>query len=389
MIQRCPACGSGNLEGFYDLASVPSNSCLLVDDAAEARAFPVGDVDLALCSRCGFITNRAFSTELAEYSSRYEETQAFSPRFVEFGRGLARTWVERHGLQGKHVLEIGCGKGEFLLWMLEAGVSSGTGIDPGVHPERLDATLAEKVEWIADRYDARYRGLEADAVVCRHTLEHIAPVHEFLMGLREHLDGTETPVLFELPDTRRVLDEAAFWDVYYEHCSYFTPETLRSLFERCGFDVQRVEHAYDDQYLLLEAYPTRRPGEIEPDPGTPDALRISAARFSQRVDELRSRWAERIAQTRVDGSAVALWGGGSKAVAFLTTLQLGSDVEAVVDINPFKQGRFIAGTGHEVVAPDRLSELEPGLVIVMNPIYLDEIRADVARLNVAAEVAAL
>jgi hypothetical protein len=32
-----------------------------------------------------------------------------------------------------------------------------------------------------------------------------------------------SPVLFELPDVLRVLEEVAFWDVYYEHCSYFTP----------------------------------------------------------------------------------------------------------------------------------------------------------------------
>ena len=389
MTHGCPACSSAELEGFYELKSIPSNSCLLVEDVDEARAFPVGDVDLALCARCGFITNRAFSSELAEYSSRYEETQAFSPRFVEFGHELARTWVDRHELRDKHVLEIGCGKGEFLLWMLEAGVRSGTGIDPGVQPARLDPSLAHRVQWIRDRYDERYRDLEADAVVCRHTLEHIAPVREFLRGLREHLEGTTTPVLFELPDTQRVLEEAAFWDVYYEHCSYFTSATLRSLFEHSGFEVERVERVYEDQYLLIEAYPTQLPRNPVAEPGIVNDLRAAARRFSRDVDQLRARWRQRVAHLAQQGSRIALWGGGSKAVAFLTTLGLGEEIGAVVDINPYKQGRFIAGTGHEVIAPDRLADLDPRLIIVMNPVYLDEVRADLDQLGIVAEVTAL
>ena len=45
-------------------------------------------------------------------------------------------------------------------------------------------------------------------------------------------------VFFELPDTERVLTEAAFWDIYYEHCSYFTPGSLARLFRRTGFEPQ-------------------------------------------------------------------------------------------------------------------------------------------------------
>jgi hypothetical protein len=69
-----------------------------------------------------------------------------------------------------------------------------------------------------------------------------------------------------------------------------------------------------------------------------------------------------------------LWGSGSKAVAFLTTLGVDGEVESVVDINPFRHGRYLPVTGHEIVSPDELSTTSPDLVVIMNPVYRDEIR---------------
>jgi hypothetical protein len=379
----CPACGASGLEPFHAAESVPTNSCLLLEDETEARAFPRGRLDLAFCGACGFITNRAFDPALAEYSGRYEETQSFSQRFVDFGRDLAKTWVERYDLHGRHVLEIGCGKGEFLTWMVEAGAGSGTGIDPGVHPERIDSEAGTRIEWIADFYDASRSDLVADAVVCRHTLEHIAPVHEFLSMVRRNIgDRTETIVLFELPDVARVLEEVAFWDTYYEHCSYFSAGSLARLFRRCDFEVLDISLAYDDQYLLLEARPASRGGgAMSPIEDDLDRLRAGVATFRDGYSATVARWQREFASLEASGRSSVIWGGGSKGVAFLTSIGVGDRIAGAVDINPHKQGRYIAGSGHEVLAPADLVEVDPALVVAMNPVYLDEIREDLDALG--------
>ena len=59
---------------------------------------------------------------------------------------------------------------------------------------------------------------------------------------------------------------------------------------------------------------------------------------------------------------------------------------AAVDINPHKQGMFIAGTGHEVLAPESLRDLRPELVIAMNSIYVDEIRGQLQPLGLSPRV---
>lgn len=385
----CPACGRVGLDGFHKQPKVPANSCLLLGTRQEATEFPTGELELGFCPDCGFITNTRFDPHLAEYSERYEETQAFSDRFVTFARSLARDWVDRYGLAGRNVLEVGCGKGEFLVMMAEAGIGHGVGIDPGVHPERIDAPAGDRIEWIADFYSDAFAHLEADAIVCRHTLEHIGPVGDFMRMIRRNIgDRLDTIVLFELPDTQRVLDEVAFWDVYYEHCSYFNAGSLARLFEHTGFEVLDLSYAYDDQYLILEARPLPSHRAAHTWSGDDmEALRRGVEHFRSGYRATMSAWTDRLATlSREDGTAV-IWGAGSKGVAFLSAV--GTNVAAAVDINPHKRGMFMAGTGHRIVAPRDLPDLEPDLVIAMNPIYLDEIQHDLDGLGIDARLEAV
>ncbi len=388
----CPACDHGQLRVFHREARIPTNSCLLLDSADEAEQYPRGDLELGFCPKCGFCSNIRFDKSLAEYSARYEETQAFSPLFVEFARDLAGRWVEKYDLAGRSVLEIGCGKGEFLTMMVEAGAGSGIGIDPGVHAERIDSPVADRLEWIADFYDERYTHLQADAVVCRHTLEHIPDVGEFMRSVRRSIgDRPDTVVLFELPDMRRIIDEVAFWDIYYEHCSYFTLGSLARLFRSTGFEVLDLGVEYDDQYLIVEARPSTTPAPGEPFDVEDDLghLTDGVARFEESFARLKSTWLDRLGAVRDSDGGAVIWGSGSKGVSFLNNLGPDAHIGHAVDINPYKHGKFMAGTGQEIVAPEFLARHQPELVVAMNPIYLDEIQADLDRLGVGAELTAV
>ena len=388
----CPACGRSELSVFFEEGNVPTNSCLLLDAAEEAAGFPRGELRIAFCDACGFVSNTAFVAGQAEYSQRYEETQGFSPRFMEFARDLAARWVADYDLRDRTVLEIGCGKGEFLIEMARAGAGHCVGIDPGVHPERIDDPAAEGIEWIADFYDERYTHLEADVVICRHTLEHIPNVAEFMSTIRRSIgDRPDTVVLFELPDVQRVLDEVAFWDFYYEHCSYFSLGSLGRLFRRTGFEVVELSLEYDDQYLLVAARPSSVPaaGDPLPEEDDLDRLRAGVNGFVKGYDELVGGWRERLSELAKSGGRAVIWGSGSKGVSFISNLALGEQLAAAVDINPHKWGKFMVGSQHEIVAPDALREIRPDLVVAMNPIYLDEIQAELDRVGVVAELRAV
>jgi len=387
----CQACGGNKGYRFYQAEHIPVHSCLMVGSRAEAMSFPRGDLELVFCQDCGFIGNALYDPRLQAYSPSYEETQIFSPRFRHFLSELCDDQIQRYDLAGKSVLEIGCGKGEFLAILCERGACSGIGIDPSYRPERLMSTAAERIQFIQDFYGPAYVHLGADYVCCRHTLEHIGAVGDFMALVRQAIDQrSDVVVFFELPDMERVLVESAFWDIYYEHCSYFTGGSLTRLFRRTGFVPHRLWKAYDDQYVMIEARPGSEP-QLAQLPGEDNLERTFAQvrhferAIASRIQALRAQ----LADWRATGEKVVLWGSGSKAVSYLTVLGVTNEVAAVVDINPHKHGKFLAGSGHEIVSPEALHGISPDHVVVMNSIYENEIRASLAQMGLQPNMTAL
>ena len=258
-LQRaCPCCGNPGMEVFHAIDQVPTNSCILLASREEALAYPRGRIELAFCPSCGFISNMAFDGGLTEYSGRYEETQGFSETFNAFHRKLAERLVERYDLRGKDVLEIGCGKGEFIALLAELGDNRGVGFDPGYLEGRTSAQLKERLKFVKDFYSEKYSSYQADFVCCKMTLEHIHPASQFMSTVRRAIgDRHNTVVFFQIPEAVRIIRDCAFEDIYYEHCSYFSPGSLGRLFRKSGFDVLILETEYADQYLTIEARPSR------------------------------------------------------------------------------------------------------------------------------------
>lgn len=371
----CPACNADSLVRFYGASGIPTQSNLLLRTLDEALAQTAGDLELAYCRVCGFITNLRFDPSSQQLDSDYEATQAFSATFNTFARSLAEQWIARYGLGPRTTaLEIGCGGGEFVELLSELAGCSAIGIDPIVDPARS----RDNVRFIRGKFDETLTGLWPDFICCRHTLEHVPDVNRFVATIRKALkDRNEVPVCFEVPDTLRVLREGAFWDVYYEHCSYFTPGSMARLFRRCGFDVADLRLEFDGQYIILESLPasgdaSKRTPAIENDlAATNEAIET----FTRLCETKLREWREVIDRAASDGRRLALWGSGSKAVGFLTTLNIDRRMlPHVVDINPHKQGTFLPTTGQQIVAPEQLRSDQPRVVIAMNPVYRKEIR---------------
>ena len=385
----CQACGSTAVESFYELNNVPAHSCLLLPTRAEALAFPRGDLELVFCHDCGFIGNARFDIGLNRYSAAYEETQAFSPRFLKFLDEICHDQIRKFALSpGMTALEIGCGKGEFLTRLCELSGCNGIGIDPGYHPERNRSHAADRMTFIRDLYGPRYAHLQAEYVSCRHTLEHIAPVQEFMRLVRETIGNRHhVNVFFELPDMERVLETGVFWDVYFELCTYFTRGSLARLFRATGFDITGLYKAYDDQYLMIEARPASEPTTARlPQEDDLAATAALVKSFSQQVEQRLRELAVAAQRWRRSGQKVAIWGSGSKCVSLLCSIDLGDTLQAIVDINPHKHGKFLAGSGREIQSPDALTALRPDAVIIMNSIYTEEIRHELATRGLEPEL---
>ncbi|OGG44272.1 MAG: SAM-dependent methyltransferase [Candidatus Handelsmanbacteria bacterium RIFCSPLOWO2_12_FULL_64_10] len=382
----CPSCGAAGVSIFYEVEQVPAHSVLLMPTQTAALDYPRGDVVLGFCRGCGFISNVAFNPEMSEYSSRYEETQGFSPTFNAFHRGLAGRLIERHDLHGKEIVEIGCGKGEFLTLLCELGGNRGVGFDPAYVSERNRSEARDQITFIKDFYSEKYAHHRGDFICCKMTLEHIPRPAELVSVLRRSIgDRRDTVLFFQVPDVTRILREGAFWDIYYEHCSYFSPGSLARLFRRCGFDIIAIERDYGGQYLMIEG----RPGDgassgVQED--DLEALACDVAHFFRDARRQLDTWRRTLRRLSQDGRRAVLWGSGSKGVAFLTALGVRDEIAYAVDINPYRNGTYMAGTGQKIVSPCFLREYRPDVVIAMNPMYREEILWDLRQMGLSSEV---
>ena len=386
----CQCCGADSLHLFYQARRIPVHSCRLLDSREESLNLPKGELRLGFCRRCGFIQNTAFDTALMDYSESYESTQLFSARFRAHANELIDHLLDRYQLRGKTVLEIGCGQGDFLRMMCERGGMKGIGFDPAYRAESAGETPLDAPRIRRDIYSADTCVGDADLVLCRHTLEHIPGVKRFVTMVRDCVSEQASPIVcFEVPDTSRILEESAFWDVYYEHCSYFTVGSLERLFRTAGFAVLDARKTYADQYIVLEARLGAAPEGGAT--GDDDIAELAAAvqSFQRHVTEDLEQWRVAFDGFRAKGHRVALWGAGSKAAGFLIALNLSDEVGCVVDINPNKHGHYQAGTQQRIVAPQYLKDYRPEVVIVMNSIYRDEIQKDLAAMGLAPQLLAL
>ena len=376
----CRSCGGTSLARILHWPAVPVNAALFPATAEEALSIPRASFLLVACETCGLVFNADHDDELVEYSPRCVETQACSPTSRAFTDALAREWVDRHELRGREIVEVGCGPdATFLRTMCALTGARGIGIDPACTPSS-DAV----VTLLAERLDAAHATLPGSALVCRHTLEHVADVAAFVGLLRGWAARhPHAPVLIEVPDAQRVFRDGAFWDVYYEHCSYFTKDeprrNPRSRWTPCGADALGVRRPVPSRRRGAGRAAAARSSRPR-DGGCCARLRLSG----DRADRAFTR-RPRGARGRRTGASLA---GGGTALAVLALADVDDAIAGVVDGNPVKRGLYLPGTSRSILGPQDVSALEPRHVVVMNAVYVEEVGRSLVDAGVTADVRA-
>lgn len=372
----CPVCDTPGPAPFLYRKAVPVHQNLLHDTPDAARNATRGDLDMRVCGRCGFVFNAAFDPDLLEYGPAYENTQNHSPSFDAYTDELVEHLV-RAGVRTGRVVEVGCGKGSFLVKLLSHPESQGDGV--GFDPSYLgpDTALDGRLRFVRSFYDPD-TAAPADVVLCRHVIEHIPDPLALLRTVRAAA-GDSTRVYFETPCVEWVFRNRVPWDLFYEHCSLFTAHSLGLALTRAGFQVTAIRHVFGGQYLWAEAIT----GEGDWPEDDADTARLASGFAVAERDRL-ARWVQLLDRLAAKGPTV-VWGAGAKGVTFCNLADPGARrVTGVVDVNPAKQGHHLPGTGHPILAPSVATNVTT--VIVLNPNYTAEVTDALGRLGSRAVV---
>jgi len=254
------------------------------------------------------------------------------------------------------VVEIGCGEGQFLERFLSRG-NRCVGFEPGPDAEKLEA---KGIESFREYFQgARLFELEPKAILCRHVLEHLATPIDFLedlaMACRE---ASMTPIMLcEVPLIEKAIQRHRINDFQYEHVSYFTRNSLRTLFERAGFDVLELTPRFGDEVVTIGARP-------KPDP-TQRTRRAEALAFHSSVQSQVEKVRLTLAAWKEQGEAVAIWGGTGRGMALMNMFGVDAQlVPFVFDSDLRKAGGFVPGTGQKIRPPSDLLHLSIDRILI-------------------------
>ena len=312
------------------------------ENVEEARNCRTGQIRLVQDMSTGLIFNEAFDADLINYDINYHNEQTYSKYFRTHMAQIADLVSE--AMSGTHLVEVGCGKGDFLE-LLQSRGSSITGFDPAYDGNNKDIER----RYFTDQFEKKNNGL-----ILRHVLEHVSDPVDFLKRLRDANGGTGL-VYIEVPCFDWILKNRAFFDVFYEHVNYFR---LADFFAIFG-EVIYAKHSFGGQYLSIIAD-------------------LSTIRKPKSMSSLIVDLQPGFFPSKLEGNHNEIvWGAASKGVVYsMLRERSGCPVSRVIDVNPSKQGRYLPVTGLKVQSPaDGLLELPRDCnILVMNPNYFSEIQ---------------
>lgn len=331
---------------LYEQEVFPVFQNRMYDSYEEARNCPKGDIRLVEDALTGIVRNVAFQPELMVYDQHYQNEQGNSPSF-QLHLDVVADITER--LLGRwKLIEVGCGKGYFLEKLAARGMEI-TGFDPAYDGQ---STLIRREEFSSSLID------RAHGLILRHVLEHVQNPVSFLDQIAK-ANGNSGRIYIEVPCFDWVCKHRAWFDIYYEHVNYFRLNDFHRMFG----EIVESGHLFGGQYLYVvaELASLREPLPVESQVQLPVDFMASIQRLAVTVGQPR-----------------VVWGGASKGVIFALLMErYGAPVHAIIDVNPAKQGKYIAATGLRIGSPeDVLASMPLGSPIyVLNSNYLEEIKS--------------
>lgn len=394
MNMTCIACGHA-LSPLMTLDDMPASAQNIPAASELAEDHPMS-LTLCQCPSCGLVQ---FDTEPVDY---YRDviragggTRTMTRlRHEEYARLL--TAMQEHHIHGRRIVEVGCGRGEFLrMWQNLAEDPEGAAAlardqardplsgQPNAAPLHLvglehKPSLVEEANAVADKKyrvyegfatgDVRYPEGPFDAFVQFNFLEHQPDPCDMLRNIGRNLKP-QALGLITVPSFEYILRYNGYYELLRDHIANYTEFTLQKLLQDCGFELLSMDLVNRD---TIEAIVRKAdPDELSELHYSGRLIDVSALRDS--YDRLSVSVNAHIDHLSESHRTMAIWGASHQGFTLAATTKLGGRVEYIIDSAPFKQGRFSPASHIPIVAPDYAVAHPVDEILIVAPGYTDEI----------------
>ncbi len=339
------------------------------NEAKEAALYPM---NFFMCCFCGHVYNVDFDYAKIPYVEDSNLMFNQGSGWVIHMESLVTQLHIKYYAQGKTIIDIGAGDGEFLQLVKHKFTRARCiAFEPGTDAK---VCRTRNLEVYADYFIPQrdIRKFKPDMLTCRHVMEHLQAPRDFVAEIAYYANMHNVYPIFiaEVPCITTALQTHRITDFLYEHASNFTQRSLRVMFESMGWATLDEFLAYNDEVAVWV--------------GRPTPLNLQ---FEQQAEELREHAREAGASICDDLEAwrkanltIALFGGTGKSAAFLNTYHLDSD--RVVDSDLNKVGRHVPGTGQRIEYVDSLLTKPVDVIVITTRWRAADIYAELRARNI-------
>lgn len=353
MMSKCIVCGA---ELFAD----PLMTCCNMPAAAqhmpdEKSVNADKGIDLALyqCSGCGLVQ---FCCEPVDYYRDVIRSGAFNSTMAELRREEYARFIGICGLEGRKIIEIGCGQGEFLQVLTEFPVKA-YGIEHSA--ELVEKGRARGLNiWqnFAETPETQIENGPFDAFLSFNFLEHQPRPNDMMRCIYNNLrDGGYG--LVTVPSFEYILENDSFYELLRDHIANYTEDSLRFLMEKNGFQVLSTRRVNRD---TIEMIVQKR-------------IQTNVGGLIRNYDRLTNQMREYVNSRIRNGKKIAVWGASHQGFTAVSTTGVQDGISYIIDSAPFKQGKFAPASHLPIVSPDHFFEEPVDCILIIAPGYTREI----------------
>lgn len=350
-IKKCRVCGHHFWpEPLISYKNMPKSAQFFPDSDSLAQEDGV-DLEVCQCAGCGLVQ---LNCDPVPYYREVIRAAAYSPEMKEFRIGQFQDFVKKYRLKNRKIIEIGCGRGEYLSLMAQCCVKV-SGIEYGAESvkycrsEQLDVSK----QYIQSR--TKLKNAPFDAFFILNFLEHMPNPNSALRGICANLT-TDGVGIVEVPNFDMIIRNKLFSEFISDHLLYFTGETLKTTLNNNGFEVVEQNNVWHE-YIISAVVRKKRQLNLSDFRATREKLKHELTTFIAKFAPQK----------------VAIWGAGHQALAVISMTALADKIAYVIDSAPFKQGKFTPASHLPIVAPKKLESEPVEAVIVMAAAYSDEV----------------
>jgi len=305
------------------------------------------------CLGCGLVQ---LGNEPVSYYKEVIRAVAVSPEMREFRMKQFSDFVNKYALKRKKIIEIGCGRGEYLSILFQTGVKAhGMEYSGDSIKQCIKNGLDVQAGFIKDE-NSKIEGAPFDAFFMLSFLEHLPNPKETLRGIGNNLkDGAVG--LVEVPNFDMIFRKKLFSEFTTDHLLYFTKDTLETALALSGFSVVECDEVWHD-YIISAVIKKKA------------ALDMSD--FYLHQEKIASEIRKYV--RRLKGKKLVVWGAGHQSLAAISLFGLADKIKYVVDSALFKQGKYTPTTHLPIVSPDEFFTDSVDAIIIMAGSYSDEIK---------------